>query len=72
MREKIETALDQIRSFLRADGGDVEVIEITDGVVKLRLMGACGGCPMSTFTLNNVVERFLKERVPEVKEVIAV
>lgn len=71
-REQVETALDRVRSFLRAEGGDVEVIEITDGVVKLRLTGACGGCPMSTFTLTNVVERFLKEQVPEVKEVIAV
>lgn len=71
-REKVEAALDRVRSFLRAEGGDVEVIEIKDGVVKVKLMGACGGCPMSMFTLTNVVERFLKEQVPEVKEVVAV
>jgi Fe-S cluster biogenesis protein NfuA len=71
MQEKVEQALERIRNFLRADGGDVEVIEVSDGVVKLRLTGACGGCPMSTLTLKNVVERVIKEQLPEIKEVIA-
>jgi Fe-S cluster biogenesis protein NfuA len=71
MREKVEEALNQIRPNLQADGGDVELVDITDGIVKLRLKGACGSCPMSTLTLNRVVEQILKERVPEVKEVIA-
>ena len=72
MKDKVEATLDQIRTFLRAEGGDVEVVDITEGVVKLRLLGACGGCPMSTMTLKNVIERVLKEKFPEVKEVVAV
>jgi Fe-S cluster biogenesis protein NfuA len=71
MREKVEAALNEIRPNLQADGGDVELVDITDGIVKLRLKGACGSCPMSTLTLSRVVERILKEQVPEVKEVIA-
>jgi Fe-S cluster biogenesis protein NfuA len=72
MKEKIEKALDLIRPYLKADGGDVEVIEVTDGTVKVRLTGACGGCPMSTMTLKNAVERAIKQGVPEVKTVVAV
>ena len=72
MKEKIEKALDLIRPYLKADGGDVEVIEVTDGTVKVRLTGACGGCPMSTMTLKNAVERAIKQEVPEVKTVVAV
>ena len=71
MREKVEAALADIRPTLQADGGDVELIGVEDGVVKVRLTGACGGCPMAKMTLRNVVERILKEKVPEVKEVIA-
>lgn len=71
MREKVEEALKQIRPNLKADGGDVQLVDITDGVVKVKLTGACGSCPMSTFTLSRVIERVIKERVPEVKEVIA-
>ncbi|MFC1913783.1 NifU family protein [Chloroflexota bacterium] len=71
MREKIEATLNKIRSALQADGGDVELIAVDDGVVKVRLTGACGGCPMSTITLRNGIERILKDEVPEVKEVIA-
>jgi Fe-S cluster biogenesis protein NfuA len=71
MREKVEAALSSIRPALQADGGDVELIGVEDGVVKVRLTGACGGCPMATMTLRNGVERILKEKVPEVKEVIA-
>ncbi len=72
MREKVEAALDQIRPVLLADGGDVELIDVSEGVVTLRLTGACGGCPMATVTLRHGIERVLKEEVPEIKEVIAV
>ena len=71
MKEKIEAALNKIRPALQADGGDVEVVEIKDGIVKVRLTGACGGCPMSTMTLKNAVEKVIKEQVPEVKKVVA-
>jgi Fe-S cluster biogenesis protein NfuA len=71
MREKIEAALAKIRPTLQADGGDVELVDVNDGVVKVRLTGACGTCPMSTMTLKAGVERILKEEVPEVKEVQA-
>jgi len=73
MKEKVEKALDEIRPMLQADGGDVQLIEVgNDGVVKVRLTGACGGCPMSQMTLKMGVERVIKQKVPEVKEVIAV
>ncbi|MFQ6108476.1 MAG: NifU family protein [Candidatus Aminicenantales bacterium] len=72
MREKIKKALDEIRPYLQADGGDVELVEVTpDGVVKVRLTGACGGCPMSDMTLRMGVERQIKKRVQEVKEVVS-
>ena len=72
MREKIEAALGLIRPVLQADGGDVELVDVSDGVVKVKLTGACGGCPMATMTLRLGIERVLKEQVPEVKEVVAV
>ena len=72
MREKVEAAIDRVRPALQADGGDVELIEVKDGVVSVRLTGACGGCPMATMTLRNGIERIIKEEVPEVKEVVAV
>ncbi len=72
MREKIEAALDRIRPTLLADGGNVELVDVSQGVVKLRLTGACGSCPMATMTLQMGIERVLKDQVPEVKEVIAV
>ena len=72
MKEKVEAALEKIRPALQADGGDVQLIDVTDGVVKLTLTGACGGCPMATVTLKQGVERVIMEDVPEVKEVIAV
>ena len=72
MREKVEAALAQVRPALLADGGDVQLIDVKDGVVKLRLTGACGGCPMATMTLRGGIERVLKEEVPEVKKVVAV
>ena len=72
MREKIEAAIDRVRPALQADGGDVELIEVNDGVVSVRLTGACGGCPMATMTLKNGIESIIREEVPEVKEVVAV
>ena len=72
MREKVETALEQIRPTLLADGGDVELVDVNEGVVKVRLTGACGGCPMATMTLRNGIERVLREQVPEVKEIVAI
>jgi len=72
MRDKVETALDKIRPALQADGGDVELVEVEEGVVKLKLKGACAGCPMSEITLKQGIERLLKEQIPEVKEVVAV
>jgi Fe-S cluster biogenesis protein NfuA len=72
MREKVEAALAKIRPALRADGGDVELVDVSEGVVKLALKGACSGCPMATMTLQHGIERVLKEQIPEVKEVIAV
>jgi Fe-S cluster biogenesis protein NfuA len=72
MREKVEAALEQVRPTLKADGGDVQLIDVKDGVVTLRLTGACDGCPMATITLKGGIERVLKEQVPEVKEVVAV
>jgi Fe-S cluster biogenesis protein NfuA len=72
MREKVEEVLNQIRPSLQADGGDVELVDIVDGVVKLKLKGACAGCPMSQMTLAFGIERVLKEKVPEVKKVESV
>jgi Fe-S cluster biogenesis protein NfuA len=72
MNEKIKAALDQIRPALQADGGDVELIDFKDGKVSVKLTGACGGCPMATMTLKKGIERILKEKVPEVKEVVSV
>jgi len=72
MREKVQAALDQVRPALLADGGDVQLIDVNDGVVTLKLTGACSGCPMATMTLRDGIERVLKEHVPEVKEVVAV
>jgi len=72
MKDKVEKALDRIRPALQADGGDVELVDIKDGVVKVKLTGACGGCPMSQLTLKMGIERILKKEVPEVKEVVAV
>jgi Fe-S cluster biogenesis protein NfuA len=72
MNEKIEAILKEIRPALQADGGDVELVGVNDGMVSLRLTGACAGCPMSTMTLKMGIERILKEKLPEVKEVVAV
>jgi len=72
VKEKVEAALAKIRPALQADGGDVELVGVEDGVVKVILKGACAGCPMSTITLKQGIERILKEEIPEVKEVVAV
>ncbi len=72
MREKVEKVIDEIRPFLEADGGNIELIDVQEGIVKVKLVGACGSCPMSQLTLKRGVEARLKEKVPEVKEVIAV
>jgi Fe-S cluster biogenesis protein NfuA len=69
-REKVEQVLDKTRPLLRRDGGDVELVDVSpDGVVRVRLKGACGGCPMATMTLKNFIERSLKNEVPEVTSV---
>ena len=72
MQEKVEKALLKVRSFLQADGGDVELVGVSEeGVVTVRLTGACAGCPMASMTLKTGIERILKEEVPEVKRVEA-
>jgi len=72
MREKVQAAIDTIRPMLQRDGGDVELVDVQDGVVTVRLQGACAGCPMSQMTLKNGIEKFLKREVPEVVSVQAV
>ena len=73
MKERVEAALADVRPALQRDGGDVELVEVTeDGVVKVRLTGACRGCPMAQMTLQMGIERVLKQAVPEVKAVEAV
>ena len=70
MRDKVEEAINELRGPLRADGGDVELIDVTDrGIVKVKLQGACAGCPMSTMTLNMGIEKVLKQNVPEIVKV---
>jgi Fe-S cluster biogenesis protein NfuA len=72
-KAKVEEALKQVRPALQRDGGDIELVSVEDnGVVKVRLKGACGSCPMSTMTLKMGVEKHLKQQIPEVKEVIQV
>ena len=73
MKEKVEAALDKIRPVLQRDGGNVELVEVTDnGIVKVRLQGACKGCPMSQMTLKNGIERVILKEIPEVKAVESV
>lgn len=72
MKEKVEATLNKIRPVLAREGGNVELVEVKNGVVKVRLTGACGSCPMSAMTLRYGVEQLLKEEIPEVKEVVAV
>ena len=71
MKDKVPAVIDSIRPALQADGGDIEFIELTeDGIVKVRLQGACGACPMSELTLKMLIERAIMDEIPEVKEVI--
>ena len=73
MKEKVMEAIEKIRPMLKADGGDVELVDVEeDGVVKVRLVGACAGCPMSQMTLKNGIEKMLQRDIPEVKSVEAV
>jgi Fe-S cluster biogenesis protein NfuA len=74
VKEKVEEALDLIRPALQNDGGNVELVDVDEdaGIVKVKLVGACGSCPMSQLTLRMGVERVLKEQVPEINEVVAV
>ena len=73
MKEKVLAVLDEIRPGLMADGGNVELVDVSpDGVVKVKLVGACGCCPMSQMTLKSGIERVLKARLPEIKEVVGV
>ncbi|MFH1857000.1 MAG: NifU family protein [Candidatus Omnitrophota bacterium] len=73
MREKVEKVLEEVKPMLMAHGGNVELVDVTkDGIVKVRLTGACGSCPMSTMTLKMGIERALKEKIPEVKAVESV
>ncbi len=70
MKEKVQDIINKIRPMLQADGGDVELVDCVDGIVKVRLKGACAGCPMSQMTLRNGIERVLKKEIPEVKAVV--
>lgn len=70
--EKVQEVLDKLRPFIQRDGGDVELVDVEDGIVSVRLLGACGSCPSSTITLKAGIERALMEEVPEVREVIQV
>ena len=72
MKEKVEKALNDVRPALQADGGDVELVDVEDNIVKVRLKGACAGCPMSQMTLKQGIERYLKKMVPEIVSVESV
>ncbi len=73
LKERVEEALNEVRPMLEADGGSIEIVDVTeDGKVKLRLTGACSSCPMSSMTLKMGVERVIKKRIPEIKEIVSV
>jgi len=72
MENKVKEALEEIKPKIQADGGDIELVAIENGIVKVRLKGACVGCPMSALTLKQGVERLIKQKIPEVKSVEAV
>ncbi len=73
LKEKVEAVLVKVKPLLQRDGGDVELVEVQpDGVVKVRLTGACSGCPMSTLTLKNAIEETIRKEVPEIKSVVQV
>ena len=69
MKEKVQKVLDKIRPSLQADGGDVELIDVVNGIVTVKLQGACAGCPMSQMTLKNGIERLVKKEIPEIQSV---
>jgi len=71
-KEKVEAVLNKIRPSLQADGGDIQLVSLKDGIVSVKLQGHCAGCPMSQMTIKNGVERILKSQIPEVKEVVSV
>ena len=72
MREQVEAAINKIRPALQADCGDVELVDVKDGVVQVRLTGACNGCPMATMTLRDGIERVIMEEVPGVRQIVSV
>jgi len=73
LKEKVQEVLNKVRPYLQRDGGDVELVDVDDnGLVKVRLKGACGGCPSAKITLKHGIERVLKQEIPEVKEVVSV
>jgi len=72
MREKIERILEEVRPSLKAEGGDVQLVDVENDVVKVKFVGACGGCPMAGLTLQRVVAQAIKKQAPEIKQVIAV
>lgn len=72
MKERVEKALNDVRPSLQADGGDVELVDVENNIVKVRLKGACAGCPMSQMTLKQGIERYLKQKVPEIDSVESV
>ena len=71
-KQQVEDVLAKVRPMLQRDGGDVELVDVEDGVVKVKLTGACGGCPMATLTLKRGIEAKLKEEIPDLKEVVSV
>lgn len=73
MKDKVRSAIERVRPNLQADGGDVELVDVSDeGIVKVRLLGACHGCPMSQMTLKMGIQKYLQKEVPGVKEVVSV
>jgi Fe-S cluster biogenesis protein NfuA len=72
LKDRVQEVIEMIRPSLQADGGDIELVDVVDNIVQVRLQGACGVCPSSIYTLKLGVERMLTERIPEIKEVVAV
>jgi len=72
LKEKVEKAVEEVRGFLQAEGGDCEIVDVENGTVKVRLKGTCKGCPFATITLKMRIEAIIKEKVPEIKEVVEV
>jgi len=72
VKDRVGKALEELRPQLQADGGDIELVEVKNGIVKVKMKGACAGCPMSTMTLQRGVETFLRKKIPEIARVEAV